>query len=231
MMGEAVRQIPLDLGHRTAYGRDDFLVTPSNQDAVNWIDRWGEWPAPALILYGPPACGKTHLAAVWAELSGAVRIDPSCLEHVEADEIAAKGKHLVIDPIDLWFGERKAETTLFHLYNMMKEQNRTVLFTMRMAPQNADFILADLASRLRAAPAAAIQAPDDVLLEAMMVKLFSDRQLQVGADVIHYIIPRIERSFVAVKELVEAVDHLALVEKRAVSVPLIRRVLLDTPFS
>ncbi|MED5423417.1 MAG: DNA replication protein, partial [Pseudomonadota bacterium] len=53
-------QIPLDLKHRTAYGREDFLISPCNQDAAAWIDKWPDWPAPALMLYGPAASGKTH---------------------------------------------------------------------------------------------------------------------------------------------------------------------------
>ncbi len=47
-------QLPLELELRPALGRDDFLVAPSNEVAVAWIDRWPDWPGPALALYGPP---------------------------------------------------------------------------------------------------------------------------------------------------------------------------------
>lgn len=223
----AAEQIPLDLSHRPAHGRADFLVAPSNERAVAWIDRWPEWPAPALVLYGPAACGKTHMAAVWKEQTGAAFIDTANLSRQEADAVAAQAKHLVLDHIDPWLGDRAAETVLFHLYNLMKEERRTLLLTMRAPPQQIAFALPDLASRLRAAPAVAIEPPDDALLAAVLVKLFADRQLQVGHDVLTYILPRMERSFAAAQELVAAADRLAMAEKKAISIPLIRRILLN----
>lgn len=219
-------QLPLDLAYRPAQGREDFLIAPSNQDAVAWLDRWPDWPAPALVIYGPPASGKSHLAAVWAAQSGAAFVDTADLSARPADEIAATARHLVLKNIDLWFGDRTAETTLFHLYNLMKEEGRSLLLTTRVAPGQASFVLPDLASRLRAAPVAAISAPDDALLGAVLVKMFADRQLQIGADILHYIMPRMERSFIAASDLVASVDKLALAEKRPISIPLIRRVLM-----
>ena len=226
-MNLAAQQIPLDLSHRPAYGRMDFLVAPSNERAVAWIDRWPEWPAPALIIYGPASCGKTHLAAVWKEQTGAAFVDTGDLAAQSADKIAAAAEHLVLDHIDPWLGDRAAETVLFHLYNLMREEKRTLLLTMRAPPQHINFAVADLASRLRAAPAAAIEPPDDALLAALLVKLFSDRQLQIGHDVLGYILPRMERSFAAAHDLVVAADRLAMAEKKGISVPLIRRVLLQ----
>ncbi|HRQ82666.1 MAG TPA: DNA replication protein, partial [Azospirillaceae bacterium] len=63
----AAKQLTLDLPHRSAMGEADFLVAAPNAEAVAWIDRWPAWPAPALCLYGPAGCGKTHLSRIWAE--------------------------------------------------------------------------------------------------------------------------------------------------------------------
>ncbi|PJB72231.1 MAG: DNA replication protein [Alphaproteobacteria bacterium CG_4_9_14_3_um_filter_47_13] len=225
-MKPLAKQIPLDLGHRPAQGREDFLIAPSNQDAVAWIDRWPEWPAPVLVIYGPPASGKSHLAAVWGARAGAVAIETAVLAEMDADQLSENGRHLMIDNVDLWFGDTSAETTLFHLYNIMREEQRSLLLTMNSAPTYIEFAVPDLASRLRAAPAAAIQSPDDTLLAALLVKLFSDRQLQIGQDVLNYLLPRMERSFSAAYELVREADCLALAEKKPISVSLVRRVLL-----
>ncbi|MBM3560518.1 MAG: DNA replication protein, partial [Alphaproteobacteria bacterium] len=65
MSGGPARQLALDLGHRAAFGREDFLVAACNAAAVHWIDLWPGWPAPGLALWGAPASGKSHLAAVW----------------------------------------------------------------------------------------------------------------------------------------------------------------------
>ena len=225
MQYKALEQIPLDLSLRPAYGREDFLIGGANQDAINWLDRWPDWPAPALILQGPAASGKSHMAAVWADQSGAGMITPEDLAKASADVMASKAEQCVLDGIDLWVGDREVETKLFHLYNMFKEAGRTMLLTMRMSPTELDFALPDLASRLRAAPAALIMPPDDAMLSSVLIKLFHDRQLSVHEDIIRYIVPRMERSFDAARTIVTKADQAALAHKRGISVPLMRDVL------
>jgi len=226
MLGKA-QQIPLNLSGRTALEREDFLIGPSNKDAVNWIDRWPEWPAPTLIISGPAASGKSHLAAVWQKKVKAETIKPEMLISYSAEQIAAAGHSLVFDGLDLWIGTREAEATLFHLYNIFKEEGRTFLVTSRMTPTQSDFAIPDLASRLRAAPLATIKPPDDILLGSVLIKLFSDRQLPLSNDVVKYILPRMERSFVAARDIVDIADKKALSQKRPISVPLMRDVLLE----
>lgn len=220
-----VQQIPLDLAGRTAHGREDFLIGPGNRDAVNWIDRWPDWPAPVLVINGPAASGKTHLASVWSEKTGAKAVRPEMLLSCAAEHIAAAGEYIVLDGIDPWLGAREAETTLFHLYNIFKEERRSFLITTRMAPAHTAFEIADLASRLRAAPLATIAAPDDVLLASVLIKLFSDRQMAVSNETIKYILPRMERSFAAARDIVARADRMALSKKCGISIPLMRDVL------
>ncbi|MBX2834942.1 MAG: DNA replication protein [Micavibrio sp.] len=218
-------QIPLDFAGRSALGREDFLIGPSNADAVAWIDRWPDWPAPLLIINGPVASGKSHLAAVWSEQADAVNVPAAALHEISAEQTASMGDRVVIDGIDLAIGWREAETTLFHLYNIFKEEQRSFLVTTRLNVSVADFAIADLASRMRAAPNATIRAPDDILLGSVLIKLFSDRQLSVGNDVIKYILPRMERSFAAARALVERMDKIALSRKKGVSIALAREAL------
>lgn len=219
------QQIPLDLEMRPAHGREYFLLGPSNKDAVNWIDLWPNWPAPLLFITGPAACGKSHLAAVWRDKASAVFVKPELLLSQSAQEIAGLSKNVVIDGIDLWLGERVAETTLFHLYNIFKEEKRSLLITSRMNPAQSEFAIADLASRFRAAPLAEIKPPDDLLLGSILIKMFADRQLNASNDVVRYILPRMERSFVAARDIVENADRAALAQKRPISVPLVRDVM------
>ena len=120
----SAKQLPLDLGARKAYGRSDFHIGESNAAAIGWLDRWPEWPAPVLILQGPPASGKSHLAAVCQEISNAKVIKPEELTEKTAEELFERGDALVLDGLDPWLGDRAAETTLFHLYNMLKEEQK-----------------------------------------------------------------------------------------------------------
>jgi chromosomal replication initiation ATPase DnaA len=221
-------QLIFDLGHRVALGREDFLIASSNRDATAWIDRWPDWPAPACIVYGPPASGKTHLAEVWKNMSGAQWLASKDLPDCRAEELAGGRAHLVIDGPDPWIGDESVEKTLFHIYNIFKEQGRSLLLTMRSAPGSQPFAIRDLASRLRAAPAAAIAPPDDVLLAAILVKLFNDRQLRVSEDVLRYAVPRMERSFAAARDLVGKVDMVAMQQKREITIPLMRRIMAES---
>jgi len=112
------QQIPFDLGARQAFKRGDFQVGESNRDAVGWLDKWPDWPAPVLILQGPAASGKSHLAAVWQNSCAAEIVKPENLTKMSAEQLFDMGDALVLDGLDPWLGDREAETTLFHLYNM-----------------------------------------------------------------------------------------------------------------
>jgi len=170
--------------------------------------------------------GKSHLAAVWQNKSKAATLKPQDLIENEAELLSSAGHHLVIDGIDPWLGDRAAETTLFHLYNILKEERRTMLLTSRAAPSRIEFAIADLASRFRAAPATTIKSPDDTLLQNIIVKMFSDRQIQINEDILKYLMPRIERSFKSIGDIVAKADALAMSKHRPVTIPIIRDALI-----
>jgi len=222
----AAQQIPLEFPVRAAMGRDDFMIGDSNHDAVKWVDRWPEWPAPALFIVGPAASGKSHLAAVWQSRAKAAAIKPQDLLDNEAAILAQTAENLLIDGIDPWLGDREAETTLFHLYNIMKEEGRTLLLTTRAAPSHIDFAIPDLASRYRAAPCATIKSPDDTLLQNIIVKMFADRQIQINEDILKYLMPRMERSFKSISDIVAKSNELSLSKHRPITIPIIRDALI-----
>lgn len=212
--------MPLDLGHRAALGREDFLIAPSNEDAVAWIDLWPNWPAPGLIVWGPEACGKTHLAEVWRARSGA-RVLAAAAVVGPAPALRGDATALVIEGPDRGVDER----ALLHLYNYMAGEGGTLLFTARVPVAQWPLRLPDLRSRLAALPAVAVRPPDDALIEAVMVKQFADRQLRVSPEVIAYLVPRLERSLAAVRRVVDALDKAALAGQRGITIPLAREVL------
>jgi chromosomal replication initiation ATPase DnaA len=72
----------------------------------------------------------------------------------------------------------------------------------------------DLASRLKALPVVTLAPPDEALLRAVLVKLFTDRQLTVDESLIGYLATRIERSFAAARAVVAALDEEAMRRQR-----------------
>lgn len=223
MTGKFSEQLVLDLSRRPAMGREDFFVAPSNSAAVAWIDKWPEWSSPALVVYGPPASGKTHLLSVWREQSGARIIDPQTV--VLEDLAATDCRAVAVDNAQNFAGDALAEQALFHLYNLMRERDGHLMLLAEKPVAQWGIVLPDLASRLKAAASAPLHLPDDALLSAVMVKLFSDRQLRVGQDVVEYLLPRFDRSLASVRQMVEAIDKAALTQKKPVTVPFVRQVL------
>lgn len=219
-------QLPLDLPHRPALSREDFLVTPENQSATGWIDTWPEWPGPALLLYGPPASGKTHLLHVHKKRSGARNLSSEELCTLPADALFHASKHCVLDDADTVLCKNaKAQTTLFHLYNLCFQNGGTLVLAAASPVQEWALDLKDLRSRLAAAPAATILPPGDSLLGAILVKLFRDRQLSIPADLVSYVLPRMERSFAFAARLVEEADRLSLAGQKPVTLSLVRQAL------
>ena len=214
-------QLALDLPRRTAFGRADFMVSESNVAAVERIDRWPDWPSPTLVLHGAPGCGKTHLLHLWRERASALIVAGETLTAERLPHLLHEvPRRVAVDDAD-----RASEPALLHLYNSCIEHHGSLLITVSRPPGSWPIALADLRSRLRAAPDVGIGPPDDALLGAVLVKHFADRQLHVAPEVIVYLLRRVDRSFAAAEKIVARLDGAALSNSGPVTIPLARRVL------
>ncbi len=196
------------------YVREDFVVAGSNREALAWVDRWPDWPAPALAVSGPTGCGKTHLSRIWAARTGASMVDGTDLEGksvADLSDMAAASPAIVVEGAN-----RAPERALFHLYNLMRERGGFLLLTSVLPPAHWSIALPDLASRLRAAPAVALAPPDDELLGSIILKQLGDRQLHAGAGVVQYLVSHMERSAEAARRVVAALDRRGLIEQRKI---------------
>lgn len=208
---ERPRQLPLDLGHGTAYSRDDLVVSASNVQAATLVDRWPDWPAPVVVLAGPAGSGKTHLAEIWREAADAVAIEAS---GIAQGAVAFDGRPVLIDDIDAGAFDQQG---LFHLINSVRGAGSHLLLTARRFPAAWGTTLPDLASRLKAAATVEIHEPDDELLAGVITKLFADRQVEVEPHVVHYLVRRIERSLATAMRVVERLDRMALEQKARIT--------------
>ena len=215
-MTEPPKQLTLELPLEPRFGREDFLVSPSNERAYALIERWPDWPDTILLLEGPKGSGKSHLAAIWAAQSHGWTVDAFEVGTDRVPHLVSNGA-LVIEDLHSAGGD---EPALFHLLNLARERRAYVLITTAVAVGELPIRTADLKSRLRLAPSVSLDPPDDALLRAVLVKLFIDRQLVVDTTVVDFLALRIERSLAAAAEAVAALDREALSRGRRITRPM-----------
>lgn len=216
-------QLGLDLPVRTARGRDDFLVAPCNAMAVAMIENWRNWSSGKLVLTGPAGAGKTHLAHVWANSADATLVAAADLTDADVPTLAARA--VAVEDVPDIAADAQAQTALFHLHNLTLANGHPLLLTGTGNVAHWGLTLPDLQSRMRGTLEAAIDAPDDALLSALLVKLLADRQLMPPADVVPFLILRIDRSFSAARDVVAALDAHSLARKRPITRALAGEVL------
>jgi chromosomal replication initiation ATPase DnaA len=207
------RQLAFALPHAESLTRDNFLQGPANEGGLTLIEGWPDWPNRIMLLAGEEGSGKSHLAAIWAEQSGARSTSAHALTAAAVPAALATGALVVEDLRPFGFDER----ALFHLMNLAREDGAFVLFTARLPPASFDIELRDLRSRLRAVPVVPLSPPDDHLFRALIVKFCADRQLSVDETVVSYLANRIERSYAAARQAVELLDTEALRQGRPVT--------------
>ena len=221
MAGIYKQQLPLDLSHDVAMGREDFLEGPANEKALALIDQWPDWPSLWVLLAGPVGAGKSHLARIWQERSGACLISVEVLSEHDPTELVRSGA-LVVEDAD---SQGRDDVALFHLLNAAKEAEASILMTARNWPDSWGVALPDLASRLRLTTPVELYEPDDLLLRMVLIKLFADRQLVVEPSVVDFIVLRMERSIASAQQIVGLLDQQALAHKRAITSRLAGEVL------
>ena len=210
------------------FAQANFLSSLSNEKAVKLIDKWPNWDRGnenfyALIIYGPAGCGKTHLSYVWSDISKARTITAKQL--IAHEFLESKNLVFIFDDIDRYISEPAIQEAFLHLFNWTKEQGGYLLLTATKRPKEWGVSLKDLSSRLLSLETVQIKTPDDYLLRAVIIKQFFDLQITLSDDVLNYMMPRIERSFNGVRQLVKNIDKLSRIEKKKISIAMVRRVI------
>ncbi|MEW5423834.1 hypothetical protein [Amorphus sp. 3PC139-8] len=196
-----------------SYRPEDFVVGGSNAAAWSVIQAWPDWPHRVALIVGAEGTGKSHLASIWSAHSGARIVAARDLGGIDPVSLVHMGPVCVEDcdrgPVD--------EPTLFHLLNAVQAAGSSLLLTARVPPSEWGIATRDLDSRLRAIPPTNIGVPEDALLERVLAKLFTDRQLDVDPNVTRYLVRRMERSLRAAVHLVDLMDREALARRRPVT--------------
>ena len=200
-----------------ASSRDDFLITGANRDALAMLDAPERWPQGRLMLIGGPGAGKSHLAGFWAAERAAQIVQGWTLNAGNVDELMPMGGAVVVEDGHEIGGNAAAEQGLFHLWNLCAARGCWLLLTARKPPRDWDLSLPDLRSRMSAMPVTRIEAPDEALLAAVLVKLLADRQLTPPPGLIDWLVPRMDRDLGLARRLVAALDTETMAERRGLT--------------
>lgn len=216
--------LPLSLPARMT--RADFVTSACNARILAML--LTPLTGGRLVLHGPTGSGKTHLGHIWATERAAIRLDGAALAGADIPELVTHGA-ILLDDADAVAQSDAGQTALFHLLNLAHAHRAEVLMTARLPARDWGVTLADLASRLGASAHAALAAPDDALLAAVLAKLFADRQVTIPDNLIPYMLPRMERSLAAAQHLVTRLDAEALARGKPIGRALAAEVLQDDP--
>lgn len=207
-----------------SFKSEDYFINATNKDIAHYIHQWPAWPHFCSILYGATGSGKSHLGHIYQERSQAFSLNAEELETTTVERLSPCS--LLIDdlPLDSELSE-KQEENLFHLYNWVRNEQKTLLILTHSSPANWRIRLPDLRSRLRAATLLKLPLPDDDLLTRIYIKLFADHQLSVSLSVISYLVKFGERSFTAAYRVVEMLSQQSLSEKKRITISLVREAI------
>lgn len=195
-----VNQIALPLNWPVADRDEDFLVSDANRAAFEHLTRWSMWPVAATLLTGPRKSGRSLLGHIFVRRTGGRLFDNA---------------------------ESHDEEALFHAWNEAQEVRRPLLIVADAPPPAWEVALPDLRSRMAATPHIEIAEPDDALLGNLIAKLLEDRGIVIPPELSEYLVPRIERSYVAVQQIVDILDRAVLSHHRRMSIPVARGALIE----
>ncbi len=193
-------QIALPLQWPVAEREEDFLVADANRAAFDHLRRWSLWPVMATLVTGQRKSGRSLLGRIFVRKTGG-RLFDDAQDHDEEE--------------------------LFHAWNQAQETRRPLLIVADVPPPAWKITLPDLRSRLAATPQVEIGKPDDALLGQLIIKMLGDRGVAAPPDLSDYLVPRIERSYVAVQRAVDILDRALLANQRRITVPVARRALTE----
>ena len=215
-----LNQLLLNFNHKQNFNYSDFYVSKSNYYAFQLIEKWPKWEKNILNIYGEKFSGKTHLSNIFLDKNKGIKVDEKDIN----DDLFKKLKlyeNIVIDN----YHNQANEKLMYSIFNLVDQDNKYLIINSADPINEASFKLNDLKSRAKNCLFAKIDHPDDELMFAIILKNFSDRQIQIDKKLIDFIIKRIDRSYGKIADFIYKVDELSLKKKKAININIIKEIL------
>ena len=91
--------------------------------------------------------------------------------------------------------------------------------------KKSNFSLKDVQSRVNSFIFIGIELPTDDLLQVIINKSFSEKQINLNPKICDYIIKNVERSYEKMFKFIKDVDDLSLSSGKSININLIKKVL------
>ena len=215
-----LNQLLFSFKNKKNFNYEDFYVSKSNYFAFQLIEKWPKWEKNILNICGEKFSGKTHLSNIFLTKNKGFKIN----ENEINDEVYKKFKlyeNIVIDD----FNNKCDEKLMYSIFNLVDQGNKYLIINSIKPINQISFKLKDLKSRSKNCLIAKIENPDDELMFAIMLKTFSDRQIQIDKKLIYFILKRIDRSYGKIADFIYKVDELSLKKKKAIDLKTIKQIL------
>ena len=215
-----LNQLLLNFKYKQNFNYNDFYVSKSNYYAFQLVENWPKWEKNILNIYGEKFCGKTHLSNIFISKNNGIKVDENNINN----EIFKKFKlyeNIIIDN----YSNKFDENLMYSIFNLVDQDNKYLIINSIQPINNISFKLDDLKSRAKNCLFAKIDQPDDELMFAIILKNFSDRQIQIDKKLIDFIIKRIDRSYGKIADFIYKVDELSLKKKKAIDLKIIKEIL------
>jgi chromosomal replication initiation ATPase DnaA len=214
-------QLVFKFPFKKKYYEQDFYVSSNNFPAYKLIESWPNWPGRWLNVFGATGSGKTHLSKILDKKINRVKL----VEATDIDnKIIEELNHLDCLIIDSY--QNNIEEKLFYsILNHAKQLENYIVINTIPALTELSFELKDLKSRINSFIYIGIELPTDDLLQVIISKSFSDKQINLSPKISEYIIKNVDRSYEKMFKFMKDIDELSLSTGKSININLIKKVL------
>ena len=212
-------QLVFKFPFKTKYYEEDFYVSSNNFAAYKLIESWPNWPGKWLNVYGATGSGKTHLSNILGKkikklkITKAKEVDDKIIDELNLLEC------LIIDNYENNINEK----LLYSIFNYSKQFENYILINSSQPIKKFSYKLEDLNSRMKSLIYIGIDLPTDDLLQVIISKFFSEKQIKVDPKISNYIINNVDRSYEKMFKFIKDIDHLSLSTGKSININLIKK--------
>ncbi len=217
-----MNQLVFKFPFKTTYYEKDFFVSSSNFEAYKLIESWPKWSSKQINIFGPSGCGKTHLVNILSKKLKLLSINAQKFDET-INNFVEKFDCIVIENYD----ENINENFLYSFINQVKQYNKIIIINSSISLKNLKIDLVDLKSRFNSFLEIKIDLPTDDLIRVIILKTFSDKQIDLGSRNLEFVINNIERSYEKIIKFTKDIDNISLSTGKSININLIKKVLTN----